>query len=104
MLLLVDRPALLGKGGAKAYSLEDFKEEVYGGKVRQRVQLMLDRGIAVTDEVCVKLNIPPPGKDADLVKFKLRHIDELISLSDGQVILSNKLDRQGVSPPIDSSS
>jgi len=47
---------------------------------------MLDRGIAVTDEVCVKLNIPPPTKDASEVKFKLRHIDELISLSDGQVL------------------
>ena len=46
---------------------------------------MLDWGIAVTDEVCVKLNIPPPTKDAGEVKFKLRHIDELISLSDGQV-------------------
>ena len=46
---------------------------------------MLDWGIAVTDEVCVKLNIPPPTKDASEVKFKLRHIDELISLSYGQV-------------------
>jgi hypothetical protein len=36
MLLLVDRPALLGKGGGvKSYSLDDFKEEVYGGKVRR---------------------------------------------------------------------
>ena len=101
MLLLVDRPALLGKGGAKSYTLEDFKEEVYGGKVRQRVQLMLDRGIAVTDEVCVKLSIPPPGDDASEVKFQLRHIDELISLSDGQVILSDKLAAQGLNPPVD---
>ena len=36
MLLLVDRPALLGKGGGiKTYTLDDFKEEVYGGKVRR---------------------------------------------------------------------
>jgi len=65
---------------------------------------MLDRGIAVTDEVCVKLNIPPPTKDAGEVKFKLRHIDELISLSDGQVILSDKLAAEGLSPALDSTS
>ena len=88
MLLLVDRPALLGSGGGKTYTMDDFPEQVYGGKVRQRVQVMLDRGIAVTDEVCVKLSIPPPGEGSDQVKFKLRHIDELISLSDGQVGLS----------------
>ena len=104
MLLLVDRPALLGKGGVKTYTLDDFKEEVYGGKVRQRVQLMINRGISITDEVCVKLSIPPPGVDASEVKFKLMHIDELISLADGQIILSDKLAAQGLSPPVDCSS
>lgn len=40
MLLLVDRPSLLGGGASQAaYTLDDFKEEVYGGKVRQRVQV-----------------------------------------------------------------
>lgn len=104
MLMLVDRPALLGSGGNTAYTLEDFKDDVYGGKVRQRIKLMLDRGIAVTDEVCVKLSIPPPGQDASDVKWKLRHIDELISLSDGQVILSDKLAAQGLNPAVDSTS
>ena len=42
MLLLVDRPALLGSGGGKTYTMDDFPEQVYGGKVRQRVQVMLD--------------------------------------------------------------
>jgi len=41
--------------------------------------------MVITRQVCVKLSIPPPGEDASEVKFKLRHIDELISLSDGQV-------------------
>lgn len=59
-------------------------------------QLMLDRGITVTDEVCVKLSIPPPTKDASEVKFKLRHIDELISLSDGQVIWPFLLPKQAL--------
>jgi hypothetical protein len=54
ILLLVDRPSLLGSGAQTAYALDDFKEEVYGGKVRQRIEVMLARGIAVTDEVCVK--------------------------------------------------
>jgi len=104
MLLLLDRPALLGKGtgDGKGYTMQDFRDDVYGGKVRQRIQLMLDRGIVVTDEVCVKLSIPPPGEDASEVKFKLRHIDELISLSDGQVILSDKLALQGLCPAVDS--
>jgi len=107
MLLLLDRPALLGKGtgdSTKGYAMADFAEDVYGGKVRQRIKLMLDRGIVVTDEVCVKLSIPPPGEDASEVKYKLRHIDELISLSDGQVILSDKLALQGLCPAVDSTS
>ena len=53
-------------------------------------------------QVCVKLSIPPPGRDASEVKWKLRHIDELISLSDGQVILSDKLAAQGLCPALDS--
>jgi len=32
------------------------------------------------------------------------HIDELISLADGQIILSDKLAAQGLSPPVDCSS
>jgi hypothetical protein len=36
-------------------------------QVRQRVQLMMNRGISITDEVCVKLSIPPPGVDASEV-------------------------------------
>ena len=50
LMLLVDRP-MANEGGEDSYKLDDFDESIYGGKTIQRVQLMLDRGITITDEV-----------------------------------------------------
>jgi len=102
MLLLLDRPSTNDGGGDTAYTLDDFDTSIYGGKVLQRIKLMQERGIQITNKVLGKLGIPSPGKDAKEVKFKLQHIDELISLSDGQIVLNPKIRDQGLQPAIDS--
>lgn len=101
MLLLLDRPVTNKADDEQVYTLDDFPETLYGGKVVGRIKLMQDRGIPITSQVLSKLSIPSPGADAAAVKFRLQHIDELTSLSDGHIHLTPKLHAQGLRPGMD---
>jgi len=45
--------------------------------------------------VLAKLNIPAPGAGAGEKRFRLQYIQEMMSLSDGQINLCNKLYNKG---------
>ena len=89
-------------GGAEAtYSLGDFEGPFYANKTRARLGLLADRGVAITDGVCDKLGIPRPSANARANMLAAMHVDGLISLADGHVVLSPKLLAAGLSPPLD---
>ncbi len=77
----------------ETYSMSDFSE--YPQSIIDRLQVLADRGIAITTSTLGKLQIPPPPKDSSGVTPRL--IDDLISMSDGQVTLTPDTD---FSPPL----
>ena len=75
----------------------------YSNKTRTRIELLVKKGIPVTDDVCEKLGIPAPKSDADARAAMLTtmHVDQLISLADGHILLSPDLVKEGQDPPLD---
>jgi len=104
MLVLVDRneaPPTDGEGVHKPYTMEDFDNPLYGQKVRARLQIMVDKGIELSPAVLKKLDIPPPEIRCTEERFQIMNIEDLMSLSDGQIVLDEELLRTGKRPPID---
>jgi len=104
MLVLVDRheaPPTEGEGAHQPYTMEDFDNPLYGQKVRARLQIMADKGIELTPAVLKKLDIPPPEIRCTDERFQIMNIEDLMSLSDGQIVLDEELLRTGKRPPID---
>jgi F-type H+-transporting ATPase subunit alpha len=68
-------------------------------KVRERINLLVQRNVALTADTLRKIDIPIPTEgDRRLV---LQHIDDLISMSDGQVWLDERREMAGQVPPMD---
>jgi len=83
MLVLVEKDA---PGGVKdSYSMDDFDPTLYGSKIRARLQLLVDRKMALTPEVLKKLDIALPEVQCGDGRFQIMRIEDLMSLSDGQV-------------------
>mmetsp|Transcript_24569 Transcript_24569/g.56379 ORF Transcript_24569/g.56379 Transcript_24569/m.56379 type:complete len:652 (+) Transcript_24569:126-2081(+) len=101
MFVLMDRPSTDLSGNTGEYTMADFDPTVYGANVRARLQLMVDRGIKLSGGVLEKLNIPAPGEGFTETRFRLQFIQEMMSLSDGQINLCNKLHVKGMRPAID---
>lgn len=97
MLVLVekDAPGSAGVGLKEAYSMEDFDPSLYGSKVRARLQLLIDKKMVVTPAVLKKLDITVPEVQCGAGRFQVMRIEDLMSLSDGQVMLDDDLYKQG---------
>ena len=52
-------------------------------------------------QVCDKIGVPRPSSDARSGMLATMHIDQLISLSDGHIVLDRELFETGQSPPLD---
>jgi len=85
------------------YKLEDFEHT--SEKVKARLKILADKGIEITGEILKKIKIPPPAKFAKPLSTAIPmmdFVDELISMSDGQIWLDSKLEsQQNLLPPID---
>jgi len=89
------------------YSLADFKDAPK--KIQDRVEIMISANIKVTNAILKKLKIPAPTDRSDAAAasaeakgfFARDFVDELISMSDGQIWLDEALLEGGENPPID---
>ena len=82
-----------------SYTMDDFETTIFNNdsnneKLKQRIQILLDRNIPLTISNCQKLDIPvPPIHNDDSIirynqyKTSLKFIDDLISMTDGQIYL-----------------
>jgi F0F1-type ATP synthase alpha subunit len=77
---------------AVLFTPQDF--EGYNPKLKVRIQMLIDKGIPVTTAILNKLEIPiPPTKESSPSQSQydrvsvLRHVDELMSMTDGQLWL-----------------
>merc|ERR1719310_2080287 len=95
-----------GEARKASYVAADFEKEGFSNKCRQRVQLLEERGVVLTEEVLAKLGIPAPGSNhphGDGGRQAGQHLEELTSLVDGHIDLRESLADAGRLPPIDPS-
>jgi len=87
----------------KSFTLEDFENELVNDQTRDRIKLLIDKGVDVTVDVLEKLNIPAPGTRTVETLASIQDTDALISLSDGHIIFDEKAFKSGRRPAIDPS-
>lgn len=74
-------------------------------KIKARLEMLVKAKVPLTASNLRKIQIPVPKPSAyeDAKRLALQHVDDLISMSDGQVWLDSTLSKQGRSPPLDPS-
>ena len=77
--------------------------EFEGGsdKTKERIELLVKRNIPLTAANLRKIDIPIPSKSEGERRLVLQHIDDLISMSDGQVWFDERAEARGQMPPMD---
>jgi len=108
LLLLQPSASLLPAGGSssKAYTVADFEQAGFSQRAIARVAVLVDKGVAITEEVCTKLAIPVPGSghpQGGGARADYQHLEELTSLVDGHIELREALVAAGRQPPLDPS-
>lgn len=98
LLLLTEIPCMQDEANA-IFQQSDF--DGAGDKVKSRIQLLLDKNIPLTAENLRKIDIPIPSASEGRRRLTLQHIDDLISMTDGQIWFDEKLETNGQSPAMD---
>eukprot|EP00746_Dinoflagellata_sp_MGD_P024754 gnl/MRDRNA2_/MRDRNA2_158123_c0_seq1.p1 gnl/MRDRNA2_/MRDRNA2_158123_c0~~gnl/MRDRNA2_/MRDRNA2_158123_c0_seq1.p1 ORF type:complete len:705 (+),score=142.22 gnl/MRDRNA2_/MRDRNA2_158123_c0_seq1:37-2151(+) len=80
----------------EVFTEEDFLES--SEKVKARIKMLVDKKIPLTAATLRKIEIPAPSKSEEKRQLALQHVDELISMSDGQVWLDKTLSQPGQKP------
>lgn len=89
----------------RVYNQADY--ENFPAKIKERVEVLVKRNIPLTASTLSKIDIPVPfseENDRGLIRrLALQHVDELISMSDGQIWLDERLLELPLpqQPPID---
>mmetsp|Transcript_3872 Transcript_3872/g.6065 ORF Transcript_3872/g.6065 Transcript_3872/m.6065 type:complete len:646 (+) Transcript_3872:63-2000(+) len=78
---------------------EDF--ELAGDKIKSRIEMLVSKNIALTAGTLRKIQIPVPSASEDKRRLALQHVEDLISMSDGQIWLDENLLKAGRCPPLD---
>ena len=81
------------------FSLDDF--EGSPEKVKERLKMLVQKNIPLTASTLRKIKIPVPSAEEGKRRLVLQHVDELISMSDGQIWLDEQLEDSGRSPAMD---
>jgi len=68
-------------------------------RIKQRIELLDAKKIPLTAANLRKIQIPVPTEDFQRLAYQ--HVDDLISMSDGQVWFDDELREAGIVPPID---
>eukprot|EP00934_Nitzschia_sp_Nitz4_P003476 Nitzschia sp. Nitz4//scaffold82_size85912//63966//65989//NITZ4_005151-RA/size85912-augustus-gene-0.78-mRNA-1//1//CDS//3329558865//3466//frame0 len=101
LLLLMTIPKQNEDGNEDAvFAVEDFANSPEA--VRQRLQLLVQRNIPLTAANLKKIKIPQPN-NAHAIRRSLamKHVDDIISMSDGQIFFDEDLQQAGQQPPMD---
>lgn len=97
LLLLTTIPELITDENT-VYSESDF--EGSPSKILDRINLLISRGIPLTAANLRKIDIPIPSMSEGARRFALQHVDDLISMSDGQIWMDDRL-KGKQEPPLD---
>jgi len=83
----------------RVFEASDFEQG--SAKMKERIKLLVDRKIPLTAANLQKIDIPVPSAAEGQRRLVLQHVDDLISMSDGQVWFDEKLEKAGQRPPLD---
>jgi len=74
-------------------------------KIKMRIDMLIKAKVPLTPTNLRKINlpVPKPSETENAKRLAIQHIEDLISMSDGQVWLDEALAQQGRSPPLDPS-
>ena len=83
------------------FTAEDFAES--SEKIKQRIDILVKKNIPLTSQTLRKIEIPVPvaSDNEKQRRYALAHADDLISMSDGQIWLDERLYAQGQRPAMD---
>jgi F0F1-type ATP synthase alpha subunit len=81
------------------FSPADF--EGSPAKIQERLDLLVKKNIPLTAATLRKIQIPVPSTEEGLRRLALQHVDDLISMSDGQIWLDERLQNKGRNPAMD---
>lgn len=108
LLLLTNLPGKFGsqttdnsESDDEVFSLEDFAES--SEKIRARLSILTKSSIPLTATNLRKIDIPiPTSSNSERIRrMALVHVDELISMSDGQIWFDETLHAAGRRPAVD---
>ena len=99
ILMLTTIPKATGADKNTVFLPSDFENTT--PKVKERIELLVKRNIPLTAANLQKIDIPIPSTSEGIRRFALQHVDDLISMSDGQIWLDERLEAAGRRPPLD---
>jgi len=84
------------------FEASDF--DAMAEKIKDRISMLVKANVPLTPTNLAKIQIPVPRPSAaeNVKRLALQHVEDLISMSDGQVWLDGELAKEGRSPPLDS--
>lgn len=78
------------------FSPDDFEGSPV--KVRERIDLLVKKNIPLTAATLRKIQIPIPSTEEGFRRLAFQHVDDLISMSDGQIWLDERIQNSGRNP------
>jgi len=103
LAMLTNLPGELGDDDEESivFTAEDFSKS--SDKIQERIEILTKNSIPLTPTNLRKIQIPVPNNSASerLRRNALVHVDDLISMSDGQIWFDEKLHSSGQRPAID---
>ena len=94
-----------GNNGEEEPTFDPSDFENMPEKIKARISMLVKAKVPLTPTNLKKIQIPLPStSDAENAKrLALQHVEDLISMSDGQIWLDDALAKAGRSPPLDPS-
>lgn len=99
LALLTSIPGNDGIDESTVHAVEEFDD--CSDKIKARLDVLVKKNIPLTAANLRKIDIPIPSVSEGQKRLVLQHIDDLISMSDGQIWFDEKLSQQGQEPPMD---
>jgi hypothetical protein len=99
LLLLTTLPKMVETDEEMVFSPDDFTGSPQ--KVTERIDLLVKRNVPLTSANLRKIQIPVPSDKEGTRRLALQHLDDLISMSDGQIWLDEAFEKQGRRPAMD---
>jgi F-type H+-transporting ATPase subunit alpha len=99
LLLLITIPKIADTDDDMEFSPDDFASAPK--KVKDRIDLLVQRKVPLTAATLRKIQIPVPSDAEGIRRLALQHVDDLISMSDGQIWLDEELEKNGRRPAMD---